>query len=423
MPRIAAEWPRRYTRDKDQVFMFRVLLAASMLASSLAAQDDHLPPRSATAALADALSRALSPPPEAGADYLLHIGTRLSMAPEQRIELTHQILELARRSDYAVPLDFTGGISADSLASRTVEAAGQGLDRATLSGRALILLGAASPQLTRDTLDDLLRIRMPDTDCGTCYSPDPRVIYTTIARELPHAYSKTERDAERHLELLQRAVLSVHSPSQIHGVAALLTTVALSAPQRELLVGLFGGMLRNLPRNDRAFARAMSSGTVFNAMLAVIDAASAPVGLASQWRDFIEQAAPLNVCRDFWSGSIPQRIAEGFRRSFEENRSSLEVRPLTVWTKPSDLIPCRSGAFAAAGPDGLRRDLGDLAPLLGETSITELERDALVRLFDTTTAKLRGTGCEGAADAKACLHHLVANLAFSISLPTTTGAG
>lgn len=175
-----------------------------------------------------ARTRAFSLPPELGADYLYETGTRLPLTGEQRIELVRQILEMARQAEHPVSLDFAGGINADSVAARTVEASTQGLDHASLVGRALVLLGPASAEITREALDELLRLRLPETGCETCFSADPRVIYTTFAREIVHAYSPEERKEEQHLDPIRRAVLSMHSPAQIYGVATLLAALDLS---------------------------------------------------------------------------------------------------------------------------------------------------------------------------------------------------
>lgn len=357
-----------------------------------------------------ARTRAFSLPAELGADYLYETGSRFPLTRDQRIELVRQILEMARQAEHPVPLDFVGGINADSVAARTVAASGQGLDHASLTGRALILLGPASADITREALDELLRLRLPDTGCEACFSPDPRVIYTTFAKEIVHAYSPEERREERHLDLIRRAVLSMHSPAQIHGIATLLTALDLTAAQRQSLIGLFGGALQAIPRNDRAFAKAMSSGTVFNSVLALADLAPAQSAFANQWRDYVNAASPLNACRDFWSGAIVQRIAEGFQRAFSEGRKDAQVRPLTEWTKPDQLTACQSSPFQLRETDQIYRELGRLAPLFGEGPASELERDALVRQFDNTASKLAALGCDNRADSRACLHRTFAAL-------------
>lgn len=363
-----------------------------------------------------ARTRAFSLPPELGADYLHETGSRLPLTPEQRIELVRQILEMARQAEHPVSLDFAGGINADSVAARTVEASTQGLDHASLVGRALVLLGPASAEITREALDELLRLRLPETGCEACFSADPCVIYTTFAREIVHAYSPEERAEERHLDLIRRAVLSMHSPAQIHGVATLLAALDLSAAQRRSLVGLFGGALQAIPRNDRAYARAMSSGTVFNSVLALADLAPAQGAFANQWRDYVNGASPRNACRDFWSGTIVQRLAEGFQRAFQENRRDSQVRPLPEWTKPAQLTACQSSPFNLWESDPIYRELGRLAPLFGDGPASELERDALVRQFDNTAGRLAGLGCDNRADSRACPHRTFAALTRMLDL-------
>lgn len=127
-------------------------------------------------------------------------------------------------------------------------------------------------------------------------------------------------------------------------------------------------------------------------------------------------ASPLNACRDFWSGTIVQRLAEGFQRAFSEGRKDAQVRPLPEWTKPAQLTACQSSPFNLRESDPIYRELGQLAPLFGDGPASELERDALVRQFDNTVSRLAGLGCDNRADSRACLHRTFAAMTRILDL-------
>lgn len=214
--------------------LWLILLALPMLAAERPKE---------LVAFAD-LARSL--PPEFAADLLLRLAEHRA-DPAWRSELVEEAFSLAARAPEAYPT--VGGSHTDCRAY--VTSSQHGLDAMSLRMRAVRITLPANPERAAAMFIESPLPPLPPSTCDAIHVPQLFEYYRTLALVYDKGFSIRQRERGEPRHLLERAIRTMVSPSQVLLLGELILRLT---GERQVLLDAYAGALARVTPDDRAFA-------------------------------------------------------------------------------------------------------------------------------------------------------------------------
>jgi hypothetical protein len=292
----------------------RLLLIFSF-AAALAAQtsDERRLAHPRVFALAD-LARAA--PPEFAARGLLQL-LEAGAVPtrEWQLELAHEALTLAASARHPLPKRLAHGIVAmDNRAMLWNVAYQQGLDKLTLSLRAIEQLRRLDPAAARKALAQLPRPATATVTCKDALIDDVSQWYVTAGRV----------NAEPGTIL--SAIQSAQSHAEIAPAIDLIFFRRGSSEELDLYAGAIGEKLRSLPATDRDFNAALfQAPKKIEHLLSTLKLLERPTAvLADGWRAWMQTGLAAPACAESRSAGPQEQARYDAFTLFNKSQAPLE---------------------------------------------------------------------------------------------------
>lgn len=291
------------------------LLLMIGLAAALAAQSSD-ERRSAHPRVFALTELARAAPPEFAARGLLQL-LEADAIPERdwRLELAQEALSLAGSARHALPKRLAPGIVAvDNRAMLWNVAYQQGLDRLTLSLRAIEQLRRLDPAAARKAFSQLPRPAMAAVTCKDALIDDASQWYLTAGRV----------NAEPGTIL--SAIQAAQSHTEIAPAIDLIFLRRGSAEELDLYAGAVGEKLRSLPANDRDFNAALFQAPKkiehLWSTLRLLDRPTAV--LADGWRAWMQTGLAAPACAESRSAGPQEQARYDAFSLFNKTQTPLE---------------------------------------------------------------------------------------------------
>jgi hypothetical protein len=193
-------------------------------------------------------------PPEFAAQALLRVAdSQRAGTREKQIELIEQAFRQASAARWPVKLHGLAGTLVDTRTGSLDRASALELDKLSLQSAAVSAMVARDPAKAREMLSQIALPEFPALNCDDSLVPDPTVFYTAVAQVANASFSPEERRKGEHVSLLLSYLSKATSPMQLPGLAIAMKEITATAPEREILLTKFNGVLENIAGDERSF--------------------------------------------------------------------------------------------------------------------------------------------------------------------------
>lgn len=204
------------------------------------------------------IDRARSAPAEFAADALIRLSQSDRVAKDKKAELLEEAFRRATGAQQplkkrAIPAVRAGG------AAFLNRAYAQDLDANSLQCRAVRGMLQLNPGKAREMFTEIPRPALAKLNCDDALVYDVSIYYETLAEVAKRGFTAAEIEDDEPFKLLAGHVGALSSATQVGPIARLLASSPLKRPQLEALAMSFGGALKSLSGDDRAFSQGVSS--------------------------------------------------------------------------------------------------------------------------------------------------------------------
>jgi hypothetical protein len=233
----------KVSRYPEKVPFIAAIFALFWL-NAQAAETDAASRRASSPLTYSLLEQARSAPPEFGAFAMLRLlGSNAVPGREWQLETATEALRMAANATHAAPRRLAPGLqAADNQAMLRHAAAQQGLDRLTLSLRAIEQIRRVDPA---SAAEEFSRIPRPVASVSTCADP--------LVDDFSSWYAAAARLGVSPLSALQ----TLGSHVEIAPAIGLILQSAADSESLEAMAGALAARLSQLPADDRTFNAAL----------------------------------------------------------------------------------------------------------------------------------------------------------------------
>ena len=236
---------------------------------------------------------AVAAPPEFAADALLRLVESGRVAnKESQKQLVETAFGFGARAQHPIQLVAAPGSGADTRAAYRASALRLKLDAVSLQARALGLMAGLDRGAARAMWARFARPSMEPVGCEAALVPDTTTLYDLAARLAQGVFDGGDGDKNSRLGFVTTVVDRMASHAEAAGVARLVSGIAWTASQFEIVSGAFVSRLQALAADDRSFSLAAPE---------------------------IEQAVADLVAQARHYNSRAERISEGYRNYLVAN--------------------------------------------------------------------------------------------------------
>lgn len=202
-----------------------------------------------------------SVPPEFAAHAILRmVSSGKIQDKETRRALCIRAFETAANAHERAMRQAIPGLGGDSAAASLDRAYRLRLDMVSLQSRAVTLLLHDDKGKARELFEQIPRPNIPVLTCADALAYDVSDYAAALHAIVESGFTPAERAKEDHVALILTYLSGITSPSQLVPAARLiLDSSALTAPQRDLLINRFNGLMEGMSADPRAFAAAAPS--------------------------------------------------------------------------------------------------------------------------------------------------------------------
>jgi hypothetical protein len=309
-------------------------------------------------------------PPEFASDALLRIAEKATLTQDAKIELLEEAFRLAQSAHFSIPYRSFRAES-DSLAATRNQAYRLHLDALSLQTRAVRALLPLAPAKARQYFEQIRLPQFPALTCADALIPDVASFYDVLGQVAQTTFSPKERAKEEHVNFLLSYIARLTSPVQLAPAARLVRTVALTPPQKDVVLVQFTGILQSME----------SPGRLFEATLADLQA-SLSDEMRPAFADYDKRARTTNLaCKNADIETQPLWQSSDSKAMFEQtrNRQPDLLQQVSSWNGSFEekCLIYRALLDSAAGPDFDKT----LAAFLGYLNSSNMYQQSPVEWF------------------------------------------
>ncbi len=228
------------------------LLAAALLVS--AAEEKKREPE-LPAAAREIVSLARAAAPEFFSRAVTDLVRRGAIPDrESRIDFLEEAFTAAQSAKEPFAVIAIPATPPDTRELHRAKAAELKLDELSLEAAVVKEMVRLDPARARAMFEEIARPLLDPRPCQDPLIPDVSAYYEMAGTIAQSAFTPAERETGAHVQFLQAVLDGARSPAELPAFLRLLTTMALTRPQRELLIHSFAAKLVSIGTDDRAFA-------------------------------------------------------------------------------------------------------------------------------------------------------------------------
>ncbi|PYX91707.1 MAG: hypothetical protein DMG67_09165 [Acidobacteria bacterium] len=216
--------------------------------------------------LSELMDMASNAPPNLSAKALVTIAESPQLKnPEWKRNILLQAFDAAALAHDPMPRTFVlnGSFKALDIIGTRAQLeeliSGQGVDRLSLQSEIVAEMLKIDSSAARD-----LYFRMPSpflsrSACADAFVPDPSAYYAVLGEIAKAAFSSTEKQEQRDLQLVSATIRKMKSPSDLAPISRILLFPQWSREEVSLLAADFSSIMADMETDDRSFSSTLSN--------------------------------------------------------------------------------------------------------------------------------------------------------------------
>ncbi len=210
------------------------------------------------------------------------------------------------------------------------------IDALSLRCRIITLFLSLEANRALELLQEIpVDLNIRQVSCEDSLVPEPDCFYNLLIAAAKKSLSPKKGLTYDYLQLINRHISNLSSPTQVGPAAKCLLAVTLTSSQFTILISSFAAALKAMPANDRAFVHTMTIGTTRNDMMALAKACEQPYlrrDLLAAFRNYVIKNLNAERCSDTVKSSFVPKFISNLNDSLFKDQplEKEDIRPITI---------------------------------------------------------------------------------------------